>query len=98
MKNITIKTKAGESWPATYGCASAGEARLVSITSRSTITVVVAKISDAYYISAPDYGVAIPSIGSLRDTFWIREKLTAAGMPEADAVTVAQVLDDVGRF
>ena len=98
MKSITVKTKTGETWPASYGCASAGEARLVSITSRSTITVVVAKISDEYYISAPDYGVAIPSIGSLRDTFWIREKLAAAGMPEADAVTVAQVLNDIGSF
>lgn len=98
MKTITITNRAGKSWPAVYTVTGDASAQLVSITSRSTIQVVIAKISGEYYIAAPDYRVAIPPIRSLGESFWIREKLTLCDMPEVDAITVAQVLDDLGDF
>lgn len=74
--------------------------RLIRIESRSSIDVIVAQISEKtilglqenYYISSPNFGVAIPGISSLEETHWITEKLMNAGMPNPDAVTVAQVL------
>lgn len=86
-------------WPAQYAVLGAGAARLIRIESRSSIDVVVAKIAEngflgpqeSYYISSPNFGVAIPGIGSLQESFWIMEKLMC-GMPTPDAVTVAQVL------
>jgi hypothetical protein len=51
-----------------------------------------------YYVSSPNYGVAIPWISSLEDANWITERLIGAGMPTPDAVTVARVLRDLGNF
>lgn len=93
-------------WPARYAVLGAGEVRLVRIESRSAIDVVVAKIAEngflgpqtSYYISSPNFGVAIPGIPSLLETFWIMERLLAVEMPAPDAVTVAQVLQTIGDF
>lgn len=93
-------------WTARYDYWGAGDARLVRIESRSAIDVVVAKIAENgllgvqtnYYISSPNFGVAIPSIPSLLETYWIMEQLLAGEMPAPDAVTVAEVLRDLGDF
>lgn len=93
-------------WSARYAVLGVGEARLVRIESRSSIDVVVAKIAEnsflgpqeSYYISSPNFGIAIPSIPSLQETFWITEQLLNHEMPAPDAVTVAKVLQDMGDF
>lgn len=48
-----------------------------------------------YYISVPNYGIALPEIESLNESAWIVDKLLVRNMPRADAVTIAQVLRDV---
>lgn len=110
MKTMKIKapknfdTGDQREWSASYTVYSGTDARLIRIESRSTIDIVVAKISrdffgsPDYYISAPTFGVAIPEISSLYDTFWIAEKLHHLGMPAPDAVTAAQVIADMGNF
>ena len=108
MKNITIKAPewvetTPQEWNAKYNVAGDVNVRLIAVESRSSIDVVVAKAAaggfdDQYYISSPNFGVAIPSIPTLEETFWITEKLVAAGMPGPDAVTTAQVLRDMGDF
>lgn len=93
-------------WPARYAVLGSGEARLIRIESRSSIDVVVAKIAEngflgpqtSYYIAAPNFGVAIPGISTLEETYWITEKLLNHEMPAPDAVTVAAVLRDLGDF
>lgn len=93
-------------WPACYTVLGAGDARLVRVASRSSIDVVVAKIAEnsflgpqeSYYISSPNFGVAIPGIPSLLETYWIMEQLINHEMPAPDAVTVAAVLRDLGDF
>ena len=108
MRTIIIKAPAwtdcdtGE-WEAHYHVTGGGNAKLINIKSRSAIEVVVAKIPQEtavgyvtfYYISSPNFGVAIPSIPSLLETHWITEKLIHANMPHPDAVTVAQVILDM---
>lgn len=93
-------------WPAWYAVEGAGDARIIRIKSRSAIDVVVAKFTENgllgpqenYYISSPNFGAVIPGIGSLQEDYWIAEQLIHAGMPTPDAVTVAQVLRDLGDF
>lgn len=109
MKTIKIKApknfETGErEWSAIYTVYPGADTRLISIKSRSTFDVIVAKITrdffdgPDYYISAPAFGVAIPEISSLNETFWIAEKLHGLGMPAPDAVTAAQVIADMGNF
>ena len=93
-------------WAARYAVLGVGDARLVRIESRSSIDVVVAKISEngflgpqeSYYISSPNFGVAIPGVPSLQETYWITEQLLNHKMPAPDSVTVAEVLRDMGDF
>lgn len=93
-------------WDARYVVQGEENARVVRIEARSAIDVVVAKVAEKgllgpqvnYYISSSNFGVAIPGIGSLQETFWIMEQLMAVGMPAPDAVTVAQVLRELGDF
>lgn len=92
-------------WPAEYTVMfGSQDTRYITIEARSSIEVVVAKVKmlppvDAYYfISVPNFGVGIPGIDTLQMTFWITEKLIRNGMPAPDAVTVAQVLRDMGDF
>lgn len=93
-------------WPARFGVLGVGTARLVRIESRSGIDVVIAKIAentilgphDTYYISSPNFGVAIPGIPDLTEEYWITEQLLMHDMPAPDAVTVAQVLREIGEF
>ena len=93
-------------WPAQYVVRSAGDARLVRIKARSSIDVIVTKITEEghqgpqanYYVASPNFGVAIPGIPSLTDTFWISEQLLVHEMPAPDAVTVSQILQDIGDF
>lgn len=93
-------------WPARYAVLGAGDARLVRIESRSSIDVVVAKIAEngflgpqeSYYVSSPTFGVAIPGIPSLQETYWITEQLLNLEMPAPDVVTVAAVLRNMGDF
>ena len=96
-----------QSWHATYQVTAADNVRLLAIESRSSIDVVVAKIVNhstifgthvRYYVSSPNFGIAIPCIGSLAETNWITEHLVGAGMSKPDAVTVAQVLRELGDF
>lgn len=107
MKNISIQPSwtgdTNESgWDARYQVTRGTNAIYVKITARSEIEVVVAKLPDpygyggsSYFISSPNFGVAIPGISSLFETFWITEQLVAKDMPESDAMTVAQVLRDI---
>lgn len=93
-------------WGAQYAVVGDGAARLVRIEARSAIDVVVAKVvengflgpQESYYISSPNFGVAIPGISSLLEVFWIMEQLLNHEMPAPDAVTVAAVLRDLGDF
>lgn len=93
-------------WTARYTITGTGAARLVRIQSRSALDIVIAKIAQTgfsgpqaiYYISSPNFGVAIPGISSLEDTYWITEQLILNDMPAPDAVTVASVLQTIGDF
>lgn len=93
-------------WEARYIVQGAESARVIRIEARSAIDVAVAKAAEKgflgpqinYYISSSNFGVAIPGIGSLQETFWIMEQLIANGMSTPDAVTVAQVLRELGDF
>lgn len=96
-----------QSWHTTYQVTATDNVRFIAIESQSAIDVVVSRISShdtilgtytRYYISSPNYGVAIPWISSLAETNWITEHLLGAGMPTPDAITVAQVLQDLGNF
>ena len=80
------------------------DAQIVRIKSRSSITVVIAKIMEnlplvgktiTYYISVPNYGIALPEIENLNESAWIVDRLLVRNMPRVDAVTIAQVLRDV---
>lgn len=90
-----------ESWNAEYTVQGNRDAQIVRIKSRSSI---IAKIMEnlplvgktvTYYISVPNYGIALPEIESLNESAWIVDKLLVRNMPRADAVTIAQVLRDV---
>lgn len=48
-----------------------------------------------YYISVPNYGIALPEIENLNESAWIVDRLLVRNMPRVDAVTIAQVLRDV---
>lgn len=93
-------------WPARYTVQSAGTAMLIHIEARSAIDVIVAKISETsilglqenYYISSPNFGVAIPCVPNLQEDYWITEQLIRHEMPAPDAVTVAAVLRDTGNY
>ena len=89
-------------WDAHYRVSGTPNVRQVSIESRSSIEVMVVKTADVYgehyFISSPNFGVAIPDISSLQETFWITEKLVHAGMPGPDAATVAQVLRNLVNY
>ena len=111
MKTITIKAPADldcdtQEWNAAYVVDGKRDVRLVNIEARSAIEVVVAKIiqenllftEESYFIASPNFGVALPGISTLQETFWITEQLMANGMSAPDAVTVAQVLRDMDDF
>lgn len=108
MRTIEIKSPdwiegTPRKWDARYGIvAGTPNVWVISIESRSSIEVVIAQAGslggDQYYISSPNFGVAIPGIPSLRETHWITEKLIHGGMPGVDAATVAQVLRDLTDF
>ena len=108
VKKITILDldSVPQSWLAVYAVNETQNVRCISIESRSAIEVVVAKVVQTdllgtqvhYYISSPNYGIAIPDVTSLSETYWITEQLINHNMPTPDAVTVAQVLDDLGDF
>ena len=101
-----IETSQQRQWAADYDVCGDADAKLIQIEARSFIEVIVAKITrntvlgpdTSYYISSPNFNVAIPCIPSLLEGFWIREKLMDAGMPMPDAVTVSQVLRDMEDF
>ena len=82
-------------WLARYTVTGTAEAMLIRIQSRSSIEVVVANIQESYYISSPNFGVAIPDISSLESTNWITDALLRNEMPAPDAVTIAQVLREI---
>lgn len=95
-----------EQWSAKYTILGEGEARLIRIESRSCIDVIVSKVTErgflglqtSYYISSPNFGVAIPGIPTLQETYWITEQLLDHKMSAPDAVTVAQVLRELEDF
>lgn len=109
MEKITVNAPRDincdqKQWDAHYSVSGSGAVRYITIESRSSIEVVVAKVKmqspiDAhYFIAVPNFGVAIPGIGSLQESFWIREKLMRNGLPTPDAVTVAQVISCLEDF
>lgn len=110
MKTISIQSSwTGDTnqsdWDARYQVTQGTNAIYVKISARSEIELVVAKLPDpdgytgkSYFISSPNFGVAIPGIPSLFETFWITEQLVAKDMPEADAMSAAQVLRDIEAF
>lgn len=86
-------------WEARYWCTHHdGSSVAISVESRSAFDIIVTRINYSYYISVPGYGIALPNIGSIEDTFWITEKMVARDMPIPDAITAAQVLADFGNF
>lgn len=93
-------------WPATYTVEGVQNVRYITIESRSFIEIVVALHNvqnrffedSKYYISSANFNVAIPYTPDLMDTFWITSKLIDSEMNIPDAITVAQVLRDVGNF
>ena len=100
---VLIRTST-ETWSAEYTVLGNRDAQIVRIKSRSSITVVIAKIMEnlplvgttvTYYISVPNYGIALPEIESLNESAWIVDRLLVRNMPRVDAVTIAQVLRDV---
>jgi len=107
MKEITVKNISGfesdvDEWQAEYDTSEEKGILAVNIRARSSLVeIIIAKImpmgysEPQYYISSPNLGVAIPSINSLEETFWIAEKLTQYGMGDVDAVTTAKVLADI---
>lgn len=109
MKEITIKAPRhidcdSKEWPAKYAVYPGVETRYIYIEARSTIEILVAKVnlphrmgSTYYLISSPNFGIAIPDISTLQETYWITEQLLR-GMPAPDAVTAAQVLANMGDF
>lgn len=102
MKTITINRppwiKSGLSqWLAVYQVSGCDAFSAVAIESRSSLFVTIGKWSGNFYISCPTYQCSIPAIDSLEESFWICEKLIAYGVPKVDAVTIAQVLEDVGQ-
>lgn len=112
MKTITIKAPRDincnmKEWEAKYAVEVYENVRLITVQSRSAIDIVVAKIIqhnsilgdlESFYISSPNFGVAIPGISSLHETFWITEQLLHHKLSAPDAVTIAQVLNDLGDF
>ena len=89
-----------ETWNAEYTVQGSRDAQIVRIKSRSSITVVIAKIMEnlplvgktiTYYISVPNYGIALPEIENLNESAWIVDKLLVRNMPRVDAVAIAQV-------
>ena len=92
-----------EQWTARYTVAGSDSVWLIRIESRSSIDVIVAKVSENtilghqenFYVSSPNFGVSIPGISDLKEDFWITEQLMTRGMPVPDAVTVAQVLPNI---
>lgn len=103
---ITPELSHSQAWQASYKVTSADNVCLVTIDSRSAIEVVVAKLPTRsflgnmtkYYVAIPNYGIAIPYITSMSESNWIAEHLIGLGMPAPDAVTIAQVLRDLGDF
>lgn len=111
MKEITILAPASEAedlreWTARYTVTADANVRSIYVEARSSIEIIVAKLRSSsfigelvqYHISVPNFGVAIPGIGELGETHWISEHLTGTGMPKPDALTVAQVLRDLGNY
>ena len=97
---VLIRTST-ETWNAEYTVQGNRDAQIVRIKSRSSITVVIAKIMEnlplvgktiTYYISVPNYGIALPEIENLNESAWIVDRLLVRNMPRVDAVTIAQVL------
>lgn len=101
-----VKASDPQVWPAKYTVAGTDNVRYITIEARSLIEVVVALYKDPhplwggnrYYISSPNFNVAIPYAPDLSDPHWLTEKLLDAEMNAPDAVTVAQVLRDMGDF
>lgn len=95
-----------DTWPATYTVNGVQNVRYITIESRSFIEILVALhhvqnrfLGDVqYYISSPNFNVAIPYTPDLMDTLWITEQLIDAQMNTPDAITVAQVLRDIGNY
>lgn len=80
---VLIRTST-ETWSAEYTVQGNRDAQIVRIKSRSSITVVIAKIMEnlplvgttvTYYISVPNYGIALPEIESLNESAWIVDRL-----------------------
>lgn len=101
-----VKVSNPQAWSAKYTVAGIGNVRYITIEARSFIEVVVALYNDPhllfggarYYIASPNFNVAIPYAPDLTDPNWLTEKLLEAEMNGPDAVTVAQVLRDMGDF
>ena len=109
-KTISIHTdwtgsSGPSSWEAQYQIIRGVDAIFVAISSRSEIEVVVAKLDDpngsgrkVFFVSCPNFGIALSSVSSLTETSWIAERLIVQNMPESAALTLTQVLQDVGDF
>lgn len=103
MREIIVKAPkwadldGAQKWPARFTVSGSENVRVVQIESRSWIDIVIAKDPFNYYISSPNFGVAIPGIGSMSENHWIAEKLIQK-MPAPDALTVAAVLQEIGDF
>ena len=105
-----VKTGTQRTWEAKYRVVKDDNAVYIYLEARgSAIEVIVAKITipdqlypinqyTNFYISSPSLSVAIPSIPTLEETWWIMDKLLELDVPAPDAVSVAKVLADFGDF
>ena len=104
---IYIKDSTNEQrWPAEYRVMGEGNAHIVQIESLSSITLVVSKVLVdwyasvgmppyySYYVAVPNFNAVTEGYESLRQTEHLTDSLIDQGMPEVDALTIAQVLRD----
>lgn len=99
---VLIRTST-ETWSAEYTVQGNRDAQIVRIKSRSSITVVIAKIMEnlplvgttvTYYISVPNYGIALPEIESLNESAWIVDRLLVRNKRAAQLLEVYGELHD----
>ena len=93
-----------ERWSAEYRVIGEGNARIVQISSLSSITVVVSKVLVdwyaaiglppyySYYIAVPNFNAATEGYETMELGEGLADDLAERGMPRVDALTVAQVL------
>lgn len=110
MKIYLDTNKDALSWEAEYSVIGEGNAHIVQISSLSVFDVVVARVTvdwgkefgvepyPRYCIAVPAFHAVADGYADLLQTGHITSTLVECGMPEVDALTVAQVLRDAAHL